>query len=154
MYLQCAYLWPGDIINETVVELYSAQKQLPENIAHYDNWCAVVFVRSREGQEQNLRLGYRLVLEFWLEYVMAGMLYRLNTNRDYRNIYLNFSQRQLPRKLKTRLVIIECAGYIFWQFSLANIVIVLQIHSGQADYIALVFSLAIETETQLNRFYF
>ena len=28
---------------------------------------------------------------------------------------IHFSQKQLPRKTKTRLVIIECAGYIFWQ---------------------------------------
>ena len=33
-------------------------------------------------------------------------------------IILYFSQKQLPRKLKTRLVIIECAGYIFWQLFL------------------------------------
>ena len=28
---------------------------------------------------------------------------------------LFFSQRQLPHKMKSRLVMIECAGYIFWQ---------------------------------------
>ena len=31
----------------------------------------------------------------------------------YDNIY--FSQKQLPRKMKSRLVIIDCAGYNFWQ---------------------------------------
>ena len=29
-----------------------------------------------------------------------------------------FSQKQLPRKMKLRLVIIDCAGYIFWQLFL------------------------------------
>ena len=29
--------------------------------------------------------------------------------------YLYFSQKQLPRRMKTRLVIIMCAGYNFWQ---------------------------------------
>ena len=29
-----------------------------------------------------------------------------------------FSQKQLPRKMKSRLVIIMCAGYIFWQLFL------------------------------------
>ena len=31
---------------------------------------------------------------------------------------LHFSQKQLPRKMKLRLVIIVCAGYIFWQLFL------------------------------------
>ena len=30
---------------------------------------------------------------------------------------LCFSQKQLPRKMKLHLVIIECAGYIFWLFA-------------------------------------
>ena len=30
--------------------------------------------------------------------------------------YIYFPQKQLPRKMKTRLVITECTGYIFWQF--------------------------------------
>ena len=29
-----------------------------------------------------------------------------------------FSQKQLTRKMNSRLVIIECAGYIFWQLFL------------------------------------
>ena len=29
-----------------------------------------------------------------------------------------FSQKQLPRKMKSRLVIIVCAGYTFWQLFL------------------------------------
>ena len=33
-------------------------------------------------------------------------------------IILFFSQKQLPRKMKSRLVIIECADYIFWQLFL------------------------------------
>ena len=28
------------------------------------------------------------------------------------------SQKQVPRKMKTRLVIIECAGYTLWQLFL------------------------------------
>ena len=32
------------------------------------------------------------------------------------SIFLYVSQKQLPRKMKTRLVIIECAGYTLWQF--------------------------------------
>ena len=31
---------------------------------------------------------------------------------------LYFSQKQLPREMESRLVIIECAGYIFWQLFL------------------------------------
>ena len=31
------------------------------------------------------------------------------------SILLYFSQKQLPRETKTRLVITKCAGYIFWQ---------------------------------------
>ena len=33
----------------------------------------------------------------------------------FASVYI-FSQKQLPRKMKSRLVIIECAGYIFWQW--------------------------------------
>ena len=33
-------------------------------------------------------------------------------------LLLYISQKQLPRKMKSRLVIIECAGYIFWQLFL------------------------------------
>ena len=33
-----------------------------------------------------------------------------------------FPQKQLPRKMKSRLVIIECAGCILWQFFVATIV--------------------------------
>ena len=40
-------------------------------------------------------------------------------NRAYSVIaLLYFSQKQLPRKMKARLVIIQCAGYIFWQLFL------------------------------------
>ena len=31
-------------------------------------------------------------------------------------IILYFSQKELPCKITTRLVITQCAGYIFWQF--------------------------------------
>ena len=30
-------------------------------------------------------------------------------------VILYISQKQLPRKMKMRLLIIECAGYILWQ---------------------------------------
>ena len=37
--------------------------------------------------------------------------------------FIYFSQKQLPCKIKLRLVIVECAGYIFWQlFFTATIV--------------------------------
>ena len=39
-------------------------------------------------------------------------------------VVVHFSQKQLPRKTKTRLVILECAGYIIWQlFFVATIVL-------------------------------
>ena len=31
---------------------------------------------------------------------------------------LYFSQKQMPREIESRLVIIVCAGYIFWQLFL------------------------------------
>ena len=34
-----------------------------------------------------------------------------------------FSQKQLPCKIKPRLVIIECAGYILWQFFLRRLLL-------------------------------
>ena len=37
---------------------------------------------------------------------------------------LYFSQKQLPRKMKSRLVITECAGYIFWQLFFAATIVV------------------------------
>ena len=38
---------------------------------------------------------------------------------DGTSIYTSqFSQKQLPRKMKSRLVILECAGYILWQLFL------------------------------------
>ena len=37
----------------------------------------------------------------------------------YRYIY--FSQKQLPREMESRLVIIVCAGYIFWQLFLLRL---------------------------------
>ena len=36
---------------------------------------------------------------------------------------LYFSQKQLPRKMKSRLVITKCAGYIFWQLILRRLII-------------------------------
>ena len=36
-------------------------------------------------------------------------------------VILSFSQKQTPRKMKLRLVIIECAGYIFWQLFLRRL---------------------------------
>ena len=49
-----------------------------------------------------------------------------NRNRERKRIYIEklymlllySSQKQLPHKMKSRLVIIECAGYIFWQLFL------------------------------------
>ena len=32
--------------------------------------------------------------------------------------YLYFSQKQLPREMESRLVIVVCAGYTFWQLFL------------------------------------
>ena len=34
---------------------------------------------------------------------------------------LYFSQKQLPGKMKSRLVILECAGYIFWPLFLQRL---------------------------------
>ena len=36
-------------------------------------------------------------------------------------ILLYFSQKQLPRKMKSRLLIIKCAGYISWQLFLRRL---------------------------------
>ena len=35
-----------------------------------------------------------------------------------KNVHLYFSQKQLLREMEPRLVILECAGYIFWQLFL------------------------------------
>ena len=35
-----------------------------------------------------------------------------------------FSQKQLPREMEPRLVIIVCAGYIFWQLCLRQLYII------------------------------
>ena len=40
-------------------------------------------------------------------------------------ILLHFSQKQLPREMESRLVIIMCAGYIFWQLFLRRLYIFL-----------------------------
>ena len=40
--------------------------------------------------------------------------FKVNVLIFHRTI-LYFSQKQLPRKMKSRLVIRKCAGYIFWQ---------------------------------------
>ena len=37
---------------------------------------------------------------------------------------VTFSQNQLPHKMTSRLVIVECAGYIFWLLFLQRIEIV------------------------------
>ena len=38
-----------------------------------------------------------------------------SSTADYRSLtVLYFSQKQLPSKMTTRLVLIQCAGYIFW----------------------------------------
>ena len=36
-------------------------------------------------------------------------------SKDDFRLVLYDSQKQLPHKVKVRLIIIECAGYIFWQ---------------------------------------
>ena len=49
--------------------------------------------------------------------VLSGVNISLNSSeQNARELY--FSQKQLPRKMMSRLVIIECAGYIFWQLFL------------------------------------
>ena len=37
------------------------------------------------------------------------------------SFYIHFSQKQLPREVKSRLVIMECTGYIFWQLFLRRL---------------------------------
>ena len=41
------------------------------------------------------------------------------TSMDFFDRLLYCSQKQLPSKMKSRLVIIRCAGYIFWQLFFA-----------------------------------
>ena len=48
----------------------------------------------------------------------------VNLWHGYRSIlYIYFSQKQLPRKTKPRLVVINCAGYVFWQLFLWEVYI-------------------------------
>ena len=57
------------------------------------------------------------VWEYTLAHVDSDIRYKClvccNNTFTVRSV-LYLSQKQLPRKLKTRLVIIECARYIFW----------------------------------------
>ena len=63
---------------------------------------------------------------------------------EWKLFYICFSQRQLPRKMKSCLVIIVCAGYIFWQLFLWRIYIlyICQVHNSICYLIIMI--------TQLN----
>ena len=55
---------------------------------------------------------------FTVEYLCKLVLYS-----SVNQVHLYFSQKQLPRKMKSRLVIIACAGYILWQLFLRRLYI-------------------------------
>ena len=46
----------------------------------------------------------------------------LSTNKLY------FSQKQMPREMEPRLVILECAGYILWQLFMWRLYIYIYIY--------------------------
>ena len=62
---------------------------------------------------------YSLYFLFFINQLIAAKIVNgKNTRDNVRPPLVYFSQKQPPRKLKTRLVIIECAGHIFWQLFL------------------------------------
>ena len=52
-------------------------------------------------------------------------IYLVNVYTIYIYIYIYVSQKQLPRKMKSRLVIIQCAGNIFWQLFLRRLILII-----------------------------
>ena len=56
------------------------------------------------------------VIKFSELYSAIGTIYAM-----VHYIALHLLQKQLPRKVKSRLVIIQCAGYIFWQLFLCSV---------------------------------
>ena len=52
-------------------------------------------------------------------------------------LLIHFSQKQLPRKKKSRLAIIACAGYILWQLFLWQVVIALCIYGTDIEHLGI-----------------
>ena len=60
---------------------------------------------------------YVIIFVYNYKHLIASPL-RGKTFLPHCHMQLLFSQKQLPHKMKTRLVIIKCAGGIFWQLFL------------------------------------
>ena len=60
-----------------------------------------------------------VVISFWFPRVTLSLPISLSLSPSFSlPLHLYFSQKQLPREMQPRLVIINCAGYIFRHFSL------------------------------------
>ena len=83
------------------------------NIKFYDN-----AFDSADLKIKTCASSYRTARVTKLITPAKNILYKILSEDFITLTYINFSSKQLPRKMKTRLVIIECAGYIFWQLFL------------------------------------
>ena len=106
-----------DLFKLFIIQSWNCYFKSDKLICQLDVWNLTLY----NFYTWNIRYKVWKILQFIEVMLIVGYernMSKVTDNNANINNYLYLSQKQLPRKMKLRFVIIDCVGYIFWQLLL------------------------------------